>query len=126
MAIPFTIQGRTGAGKSGKYSFQPFSFPSNTLVCFCRVFVGPRELGLLFCRNDNMNFFFFSSRIPAIHGAKTTKIRPPGTFCFMILQQSGYKIIKQNVPGGMVLAPCIASILNATSGSLNANFHTET
>ena len=55
-------------------------------------------------------------RMPAIHGAKTIS----GTFCLIILQPDslskrrfGCKIIKQNVPGFLVvLAPCIAGILN--------------
>ncbi len=53
-------------------------------------------------------------RIPAIHGAKTTKIRPP-LICFAWLFyqtsyaqnfeiRSGCKIIKQNKPGGSVFS----------------------
>ena len=48
-------------------------------------------------------------RIVHIHGVTITKIRPPGMFCFILLQPeslqifnrwSGYKIIKQNTPEG--------------------------
>ena len=52
--------------------------------------------------------------ILAIHGVKITKNQTPLT-CFAWLF---CKIIKQNVPGGYVLAPCIASILKNPNNAL--------
>ncbi len=50
-------------------------------------------------------------RIPAVHGAKTTKKRPPSHMFFCLKsviqsfeRQSGCKIIKQKVPGGLIFS----------------------
>ncbi len=48
-------------------------------------------LNVLLCRLENI-LTQLQLRIPAIHGAKTTKSDTPGTFCLIFLQPDRVKI----------------------------------